>query len=68
MTIKKVYKTKVLTPEQTEIKKQYYRDYYQRQKREKGITTNERRGRKPFPKPPSLIFHRRNEPYTLIFD
>ena len=40
MTIKKVYKTKVLTPEQTEIKKQYYRDYYQRQKREKGITTN----------------------------
>ena len=68
MTIKKTYQTKELTPEQLETKKQYYRDYYQRRKREKGIFTNDRRGRKPFPKPPPLKFHRLDEPYILTFE
>tara|TARA_R110000803_G_scaffold41697_1_gene89521 strand:- start:3433 stop:3639 length:207 start_codon:yes stop_codon:yes gene_type:complete len=68
MKILKNYQTKNLTPEQIEIKKQYYRDYYQRRKREKGIFFNEKRGRKALPKPPPFKFHKCNKPYILTFD
>jgi len=61
---------KVLTAEQTWAKKQYYRDYYQRKKRENGIVTSEKRGRpaNPDKKPKPITITRLAKPMTLHFE
>jgi hypothetical protein len=59
---------KVLTAEQKWQKKQYYREYYQRKKREKGIVTSDKRGRKPNPKPEPIKIIRLAEPMILHFE
>ena len=51
---------KNLSEEQIEAKREYYRQYYQRKKREKGITT------KPKPEPFKII--RLKTPYIITFD
>ena len=59
---------KNLTPEEIEAKREYYRQYYQRKKREKGIVTNLTRGRKPKPKPEPFKIIKLETPYILTFD
>jgi len=59
---------KKLSEEQIEAKREYYRQYYQRKKREKGITSNNRRGRKPKPKPEPFKIIRLETPYIITFD
>ena len=66
--MKKFTPKKILTPEQIEAKKEYYRQYYQRKKREKGITTTCTRGRKPKPKAEPYKVTKLDTPYILHFD
>tara|TARA_R110000772_G_scaffold59324_2_gene134305 strand:+ start:637 stop:855 length:219 start_codon:yes stop_codon:yes gene_type:complete len=67
---KKLKPVKQLTPEETEKKKQYFRDYYIRRKKEKGIKTGDPRGRKAKPiieQVPEKIINK-DEPYIVYFD
>lgn len=67
---KKIKPVKILTLEEVEKKKKYFRDYYQRRKKEKGIKTNDPRGRKTKPIL-EQIEHKvisKDEPYIVHFD
>tara|TARA_R110000744_G_scaffold33009_3_gene76935 strand:- start:3138 stop:3344 length:207 start_codon:yes stop_codon:yes gene_type:complete len=68
MTINKTYRIKELTAEQIEIKKQYYRDYYQKRKKEQGINITDRRGHKSKPPSTPIKFYNVEEEYIVSFD
>jgi len=65
---KKFTPKKILTEEQIEAKREYYRQYYQRKKREKGIVSNCTRGRKPKPKAEPYTIKNIDAPYIVTFD
>jgi len=66
--IKKTRRKNLTEEEKTEYKKQYYKDYYIRKKREQGLTVKETRGRKPKPKPTPFTIIRFDSPLILHFN
>jgi len=67
--VKKIYKRRELTLEERQKKKEYFRQYYLRKKREKGLLTIHGRGRRESPqqsKPEKIV--PKDETYTLYFD
>lgn len=65
---KKFTPKKILTEEQIEAKREYYRLYYIRNKIAKGMRTTCTRGRKQKPPAPPFKITHLDEPYIVTFD